>query len=221
MKIAIFYHTRLSGGEPHIDFDHASGIMAEQMDALEKSGLMDATSHMLIGVNGGMADAAAAAMLSPDKATLTAFPEEYRGELPTLYLLRLWAIENPGWAVFYHHTKGAIHLWEPFYANWRRCMERVCVWNWQRCIDDLQRGADSVGAHWLTKERFPGQISTPFWGGNFWWATSDYLATLPEMPRTAVHRTDFYQAETWISTGPRLPRVSTYADHWPGGHCAQ
>lgn len=214
-KIAVFYHCRLSMGQPHIDFGHASAIMAEQMLALKNSGLADAADYMLVGVNGGGADACAAASMAPEKAEVVEYPRTTRGEHPTLHRLQKWLGDHPDWYVMYHHCKGAIHKGEPQYDNWRRRMEKVCVHEWRRAVKDLDSGVDSVGAHWLTPEQFPSLVKSPFWGGNFWWAKASFLATLPPMPETAHTRPEFYFAESWIGLGPRRPSVRDYCPGWP------
>lgn len=216
--IAIFHHSRISGGDPPIQFDWAASILAEQIIAMRDSGLTAAASEIYYGVNGGEADAMAVKAMAPSKAQIIVHPDDARGELPTLNLVWNWARKHPGWIVYYSHSKAATHTGDQMYVNWRRCMERACVHGWKRCVSDLEQGHDMVGAHWLTAERF-ANVGPPFWGGNFWWATAEFLMNLPEMPKTAVTRGDFYQAEVWVSKGPRLPRVRDYAPHWPGHAC--
>ena len=214
-RIAVFYHTRLSGGEPHIDADHAMGIMSEQMLELQRSGLEDAADKILIGVNGGDCDFLAASLLAPEKAELVQHPSHFRGELPTMFIMQKWCKENPDWYVFYHHTKGAIHKGEPLYDLWRRRMQDYGVTNWVRAISDMEAGIDSVGCHWLTPESYPGAVKAPFWGGNFWWCKSAFLNTLPPLRQTAECREQFYDAESWIGWGPRRPSVKDYYPGWP------
>jgi hypothetical protein len=214
-QIAVYYHTRLSGGDPHIDPDHAMGIMAEQMAELRRSGLEEAASRIVVGVNGGDCDFAAAAMMAPGKAELVQHPDHFRGELPTMFLMQKWAKENPDWYVMYHHTKGAIHKNEPLYDVWRHRMQDAVVTNWRRAIKDMDAGIESVGAHWLTPEGWPALVTAPFWGGNFWWAKASFLNTLPQLRQTAMSRAEFYDAESWIGWGPRRPIVKDYCPGWP------
>ena len=214
-EIAVYYHTRLSGIDPHIDHDHAMGIMAEQMAELRRSGLEEAASRIVVGVNGGDCDFVAAAMMAPGKAELVQHPDHFRGELPTMFLMQKWARENPDWYVFYHHTKGAIHKGEPMYDLWRRRMQDNGVTNWKRAVKDLDNGYDSVGIHWLTPEQFGASVAAPYWGGNFWWAKTSFLNTLPQLRQTAITRDQFYDAESWIGWGKRQPKVMDYYPGWP------
>jgi hypothetical protein len=212
--IAYFYHCRLEGGDPPIDFDHAFTLMKEQMDEVYRSGLNDATSKRFIGVNGGDINLFGASHLAPSGSVTHGYDENMRGELPTLRILHDWAKENPSWNVLYFHSKGATHRGDEFYANWRRCMMRHLVTDWEKCVRDLNQ-VESVGCHWLTPERWGSSVKTPFWGGNFWWARSEFIATLPVEKISAECRDDFYLAESWIGRGPRRPSIIDYHPNWP------
>ena len=216
--IAIFYHCKIAGdGIPDADF--ACLVMAEQMHALAESGLAEAATEIHVGVNGDDAQALLALALEPAKSMLHGHGAGARSELPTLAVLRRWL--KPGWLVFYHHTKAVTHPGEKLYENWRNCMERACVWNWRDCVRNLETHYQSVGAHWLTPEVYGSSVKSPFWGGNFWWARSEYLLTLPALKEQADCREDFYLAENWIGSGPKRPLVLDYAPHWPDLHrCA-
>ena len=209
--IAVFYHCLLSSKHRDIPQDYAFNLIANQMDALKQSGLEAAAQEIYIGVNGPANDAMGVACLAPDKATVMHNGEGATTEIPTLNILRDWASANPGWNVLYHHTKGVS---TPNQADgWRRRMENVCVWGWQECLKGLDRGADAAGAHWLTPERYPGSIQSPFFGGTFWWAKTDYINTLPPLPEAKWENR--YEAETWIGKGPRRPRVVDFYPGWP------
>jgi hypothetical protein len=97
-------------------------------------------------------------------------------------------------------------------------MEMYLVWNWKTCRNDINRGMDSCGTHWLTPQQFSSMVSSPFWGGNFWWATAKFLLTLPPLPEPTWNNR--YHAEGWIGIGPKLPRVRDYHAKWPSIACA-
>ncbi len=211
MPIAIFYHCLLTSEHRVIDQDYALALIAAQMDALKASGLEGAARTICIGVNGGSTDLIAVASIAPNKSAVVGHGKGATTEIPTLNILRAFASENPGYAILYHHSKGVS---TPNQADgWRRRMENVNVWGWTSCLQALENGADACGAHWLTPERNPGVIASPFFGGTFWWARSDYINTLPPLPEaTWVNR---YEAETWIGKGPRRPRVVDFYPGWP------
>lgn len=218
--IAIFYHCRLSGGDPPINIDHAISIMSEQMLALKSSGLLDAAEEFYVGVNGGASDAMCAKMIAPEKAVVMEYPAHSKGEQPTLHFMRKWAMNHPDWYVLYQHIKGALHPGNITWQAWRRCMQNVVVNHWQTCVGDLDSGCDTVGAHYMTPEKY-GQhlVSVPYWGGNFWWAKSNFIQTLPPIADTAKERLNFYDAEAWIGRGTRRAVAKDYAPHWPGPGC--
>lgn len=210
-QIAVFYHCLLTSEHRVIDPDYALNLIANQMAALKESGLEEAASTICIGVNGSEADALAVACLSPDKAAVVAHGVRATTEIPTMNILRQWAIEHPNTFVMYHHSKGVS---TPNQADgWRRRMELVSVWGWNECFQALKTGHDIAGAHWLTPEKNPGTIHSPFFGGTFWWAKTNYIATLPPLPEAKWENR--YEAETWIGKGARRPRVRDFYPGWP------
>lgn len=219
MKIAIFYHAILSGGTIPIDTHCACQIMEEQMHALDESGLLDEADEFHIGINGDDDDANTARLFVPcPDAQFHVHGKSATTEIPTMNILRAWLPSHPGWHVLYHHIKGVTQPHNPLYHAWRRCMEKAVVWDWRTCIAELNRGADSCGSHWLTSQRFPGMVATPFWGGTFWWTTEKFLSTLPPLPSATWGNR--HEAENWIGRGPRLPRVRDYHKGWPSMACA-
>lgn len=223
-NLAVFYHCRLGGGTPPIKEEHAIGIMQSQMEALERSGLLDKAKHVVVGSNGDITNFVAASSMAPKQACVINHGTQARSELPTLHLIREWIEDHQDWYVLYHHTKGAGH-WNhgPFFGHqWRKCMERCVVWGWRACVEDLDSGYDVVGAHWISRDKYGarmGPTMTPYFGGNFWWAKASFLLRLPDIPSNAGpatlgHDDDRFIAEKWIGMGPR-PKVMDYAPHWP------
>lgn len=210
--IAIFYHCIFSGGSAPIDTEHACRIVAEQMAALCSSGLAAAAEQFYIGINGRPEDRDLARLFAPAKALYLLHGPNATTEIPTLANLRSWALVHPGYHVLYLHTKGVTHPGEVAYEVWRRRMERAVVTNWRTCISDLESGCDACGSHWLTPEQFPN-VTSPFFGGTFWWAKADYLKTLPQLP--AATWSNRFEAESWIGRGNPKPRVKDYYPGWP------
>jgi|SRR6185369_1105081 len=210
-QVAVYYHSLLSSKERHIDTDYAISLIEVQMIAMKKSGLADSATSIYIGVNGSDTDAMAIACLCPTKATIICHGQGATTEIPTLNVLRSWAIDHPGWYVLYHHSKG---ISTPNQADgWRRRMEHYNVWQWRKCIAALDKGSDACGCHWLTPEQHPGTILTPMFGGNYWWCTSEYAATLPPLPEPIW--ANRYEAESWIGRGPKRPKITDFYPGWP------
>lgn len=210
-NLAVFYHCLFQGVSRPIDTMCALNLMADQMTAIEASGLTKMAAEIHIGVNGDEADADLARMVAPAKAIIVTHGKGATTEIPTLSMLRSWLPEHRDWYVFYWHMKGVTH--PPYNTQWRLGMEQHLVRNWQRCVLDLDSGKDAVGCHWLTPETYPGQVTSPFFGGNFWWSKASYLMTLPPLPPATWGNR--YKAETWIGSGLRRPRVQCYIDGWP------
>ncbi len=209
--ICIIYHCLLTSKERQIDFDYAIGLIEAQMAALKESELAEAASAIYVGVNGSEADALSVSLLCPEKAIIVCHGPGATTEIPTMNLLRSWLACHPDWYVFYHHTKG---ISTPNQADgWRRRMEQHNVWGWRNCVGALDSGHDACGCHWLTPEQNPGSIHTPMFGGTFWWATTQYLSTLPPLPDPVW--ANRYEAESWIGRGPRRPNVRDWCPGWP------
>lgn len=215
-RIAIFYHCRPSGGSPPIQVNHAISVIQEQFSAFARSGLADAAEHFVIGVSGGDEDAALVAMLAPAKATVLHHPEgSGDGEIPTLRALQQWIAGHKDWIVFYLHSKGVCYPGNTTWAAWRRCMEKVVVWNWRECAKDLQDGFDCVGPHWLTPQSHPAIVTSPYFGGNFWAATARHLSRLATLEPKASR----YEGEAWIGRTHQRISVRPYSSHFPGAAC--
>lgn len=205
----------MGGGENQVNRDRVIEIACEQLHDLDASELWDNAASKFICVSGSTYDLLTIGQLisKPDFELIR--NADGVGELPTMKRMQDWCKDNPGHNVLYFHAKGSIHASGSAYDSWRHCMQRACVWNWKQCVHDLEHGCESVGAHWLTPELMPFIGRTAYWGGNFWWATSDFLNTLPPIDINANR----YEAEVWIGRGPRRPRVRDYAPHFPTNGC--
>lgn len=112
--------------------------------------------------------------------------------------------------ILYAHTKSA-HVMSVENCRWREAMTQQLVRRWSDCVPLLEEN-DAVGLHWLTAQEFPGITANdtpfPFFGGNFWWATTRYLRTLPKLGTAGRH-----DAEAWIGLGG--PKVRDLKPGWP------
>jgi hypothetical protein len=214
--LCIFYHCIItSSANREINRDYALNLIADQFSEMKNSGLSEAASAIYVGVNGGADDSALITgmvheLLDPRALVLT-HGKSATTEIHTLNVIRDWVKGHQGWYVLYHHTKGVS---TPNQAdNWRRRMQKHCVTDWRKCVKALDDGAEACGCHWLTPERHGQTIRKPFFGGTFYWAKSDYLKTLPPLP--APTWGNRYEAEMWIGTGPRRPRVVDFHPGWP------
>lgn len=209
--ILVFYHCAISGGPRNIQPDYSLEIVTEQLLLLQTTKLLDAATYVQINVNGTKPDVIAVASILPPNAKIMYIWHGDRAvtEIPTLKLLRERALTTDSY-ILYFHSKGVSTPGKQI--NWRRRMELYLIKNsWAECVLFLTKGYDTVGCHWLTPEQFPAQIKTPFYGGNFWWARSSYIATLPELPPDKWNNR--YEAEHWI--GLNNPTALDLCPGWP------
>lgn len=216
VKIAIFYHCLFFKGTPPEESDSALRIVAEQMQEIQRNGLLSSAAHFSVGINGGPESLLYGSMMFPRHDSMIFHGLDSRNENSTIRMLEEWLPGHPGWAVLYFHAKGCTWPYDDYMrSRWRGCMMRNVVQNWRQCVRDLEAGFDSVGCHWMCPPATPKGHN--IWAGTFWWATSDYLLTLPSiMDRDRIkvsglkHKDSRYESEVWIGNGPRLPRVRDY-----------
>lgn len=200
----------------------AMQIVVEQMEQVKCSGLEDAASEIIIGINGGD-ESVAFHELFPAKATIVHHGLACRNELRTLLILEEWVKSHPDWYVLYFHSKGACHPpGDPMRARWRGCMMRNLISNWQQCVKDLDDGYEAAGCHYMKPPATPP--SQYIFGGNFFWVRSSFLQKIPSImlrDRLKISGIDSlesrFEAEVWIGNGPRPPKVRDYHPNWDPG----
>lgn len=218
MNIAVWYHIALT---PPIDRQAGLTLFREQMSLLKTSGLAASSAHTVIGVNGTNQDVKDLNGFAHGSIILH---ENCRSELPTLYALQKWLPGHEDWYVCYWHAKGVTHPGNEAYFRWRKCMELAVIVNHKRCLNDLDRGYQTVGCHWIDRTKYPHENDPPtpgwnfgghIWGGNFFWAKASYLLTLPPLPQNSTCRAEDFLAEIWPGSGFSQPIAFDYAPHWP------
>jgi len=202
--LALFYHV-----PAHLNPEFCQKLVADQLRHMAKSGLTEHLDQMLIGVNGVESECKWLQNLVPTKAELFYNEKEDwpAGEVPTLRYLREWLQAFPKHLVCYLHTKGLSHPpgsgGYQHRHDWRMRMEDVVIGRWRECVNHLENGHDTAGQWWNVA--FNGS----YWAGNFWWATGEYLATLPYIGTRGHNDGGRYEAELWIGRGPNAPRIAS------------
>jgi len=221
-RIAIFYHGLFFTGSPPELNANAMHVVCEQMDMLHMSGLLNEADKFVVGLNGGVETGNIANLLIPSKAEVVLHGLQSKSENLTLVLLENWLKtipEGEEWYVLYFHAKGATHKPnDEMRGPWRTCMMHHLITNWRQCVSDLH-GVESVGCHWCVPPRTPA--TQYYWAGNFWWARSSFLKTLPsiyERQRIKDSGIDSlesrYESEVLIGNGPRRPTIKDYCPDW-------
>ena len=188
--------------------------MPEQLGALQDSGLYEAADRIFFGVVGGVP------INLPSKfEKLFHHPDIRLAELPTLNALRKRAL-NETFNALYMHTKGVAYIekgnTKEIVTFWRKYMEYFCIGKWEECVEALWE-FDAAGCEFIST----GQ---PHFSGNFWWARSRYLRTLPlveEITLPEEHSTHTrMKAELWVGSNPKL-RVKELFHHGLNSYCVE
>lgn len=177
-----FYHVYAGGNwqEP----------VQEHLQALKESGLADILDHFYVGYVGSDEQIKEAEKLIASEIDAVTINKSKTGwEQETMGKITQYLGDNP---VLYAHTKGSS---DPSAINiaWRRSMTKECVIKWERAMGALSQH-DAVGCHWVQSADLKW-----FFGGTFWWATPDYLRTLP-----VIRNENRWQAEHWIGLNPSV-----------------
>lgn len=192
MRATHFYHVFADGlyNEP----------MTEHVEALKQSGLLENLDSVKVGLVGAKENRERARKLLPEHEVVA---EAVTGwEQVTLEKLHEWSSDNEG-AVFYAHTKGAWSKSE-LARQWRTSMTHDTVTRWRECVAALETH-DAAGPYWLKSKEPEHADHEYFFAGNYWWARTQYVRTLPP-----VKNYNRYQAEGWI--GLKQPTVENMRD---------
>lgn len=147
-------------------------------------------------------------------------------EFPALEALIKLANNTDNFYALYIHSKGSGNCREnvsnywPLITSykdlryssdtWRAFMSYYCISHWKMAIKKLHCGYDTYGVHFVPMGKHR------FYGGNFWWAKSEYIKTLPPIQDT--EKKDRYRAETWLLSNNNvkyynacsIPKIATY-----------
>lgn len=185
-------------------------IAIEQLNRLQKSGLLDATSKLHVVVLG-----------NATLPFLTQPPSTCALAIKTFSNLQLFERTCLNWMrevaeksteddlVWYIHTKGVTSWTKPQYPyceKWRRLMESVVIDKWRQCRSTIERGIDNVGILFR-------KLPWPHFSGNFWWSHVHHVRKLPFLSVDDKYlavaaqgrnqaSSDYYEPERWICAAP-------------------
>lgn len=145
----------------------------------------------------------------PDGWLDVAVYQDQGHEQECLDAIRRYAFRYPEHAILYCHSKGATLHDDPLHVTeWRRCMTRSVLLRWRDKIEMLSL-CDAIGPHLLKPQDYPGEVESPFFGGNFWWANAAFLAKCKPCDRTTR-----YEAEQWLGVNG-AEMMSLTGHGWP------
>lgn len=171
-------------------------VLKQLTDALQESMLMDNTTLFIVHAVGGNLQVTDLPIGMRGNLYLTSEPDETVFEFPTLSLLQQTAT-TMRCNVYYIHTKDVTKP-NPTNSQWRDILTYLTIKMWVYNLARLHT-SDAVGSI-LRKERY--------YAGNFWWARSEYIQTLPQI-RTLDSRNRIL-AERWIGLNPDGKLTSIY-----------
>lgn len=121
------------------------------------------------------------------------------GEFFTLDLLKTFSDSvEKNHKILYLHTKGVTTPDNPYIDDWRKYMTYFNVNQYEKCLYSLNQ-YDSCGVDLVSEPAL-------HYSGNFWWANSDYIKTLPSIaqisdPNSEQKATLRHNGEFWIGMG--------------------
>ena len=183
-RLTHFFHVYADG--------NFSTPIREHFGEVKASGLFEELDSVRVGIVGSEANRARVLTLFEELGV----PAMVVGTAPTgweqvtLTKLHTFAKKDDGF-IFYAHTKGAWSS-DSMAHPWRQSMIRHTVARWRECVDALQV-VDTAGPFWLESRAPEHKNHKHFFGGNFWWAQSAYVAKL-----RPVGVSSRYDAEGWI-----------------------
>ena len=208
-------------GWMHVACMHGGNLIASELHGqLEQSGLLDKTHNVFVSMVGD----------SRQRAELREYlfgrhgdtyrivhdsPDISEYEWPALK--HMWALsQEEDFLGYYLHTKGASNCRpdvspaiQQNIRNWRYCMSHFVVNKHSSCISALNSGSvDACGPLYnpCLNEGMPG-----IFAGNFWWATSPHLKTLPDPVVVAgPPGSNRMGAESWVCGRADGRYLSTY-----------
>jgi hypothetical protein len=139
-------------------------------------------------------------------------------EFPTLRLLQEQSYKfNERTVIGYMHSKGVSKTKEnssPDQINhvdiWRENMMKSNIDNWSNILFSLSV-SDVCGWHWVENIHFMANLfnvdirnSKGYFEGNFWWSTSDFIKTLPDLNK--INQFNRWEAEMWIGKSNQSDR---------------
>jgi hypothetical protein len=190
MKIVGFLHVA--------KLNHWRDVFRSQLGKLRRFGLYDATAVIHVTVLGTDDDGD---LVNDPKFVLHRLDDISAYEFPTLERLYRVSTEEDC-LLWYMHGKGVSHpLERERMEDWREFMEYFAIERYPLCLRALEV-SDLCGVNWTTRR-------APHFSGNFWWARSDYIRTLPS-PAT-LDQSDRWQAEWWVGSNPSA-RVVCFSD---------
>jgi hypothetical protein len=133
--------------------------------------------------------------------------QEFKNEPDTLnFMLKKAKEYSTNTPMLYLHTKGLSYTHPIIKRNveaWVRYLDLFVINKWEECVKALEEN-DAAGGLYVYQD--PKHFS-----GNFWWANSDYLKTLPRLNSHNINQ--YNRGEFWILSN--TDKVYSVQDNTP------
>ena len=200
----IFFHVYLKSGY--------SRILLDKFKKIRLSGLYEKTNKIyltLFGDDLGLHSEFLNELkeVYPKIEYVVITNQEFLNEPDTLnFMLKKASEYDTNTAMLYLHTKGVSYA-NPYIKKnidaWVRYLDLYVIKQWEECVKALEEN-DAAGGLYVYQD--PKHFS-----GNFWWANSDYIKTLPKINHYNVAKLN--RGEFWILSG--TDKVYSVQDNTP------
>jgi hypothetical protein len=195
-NIKLFYHTYL--------INNYKDIIAEQLTNVFYSNLYKNCQEFHIGVVGREEEKKWILNLVKEYSKIKIHFFDNGDEKDTLKLIL--SLTQPKDYILYFHTKGITRN-SISYSSWRRLMEYKVINEWNKCIEEIDKGYDCVGPLYR-EDTFLGYF--PHFSGGFWWTKHEHILTLNHsyLDENYIHKR--MGAEFWIGSNPNSKKKCLY-----------
>ena len=182
-------------------------ISLELINHIHNSGLLSICNELNICITG---DGEFSQPFDDNKIKIYRLGGTHQYEFPTLQMIEDCVSNDDDTKILYLNTLGVTGD-SIFKKSWRKYLSYFNIINFNECVKALDYGFDTCGVDWRTDP-------LPHYSGNFWWANSKYLKTLPKIqtlnkensPRVLTLR---HNAEMYIGMNPDVkPRILHQSD---------
>jgi len=200
----IFFHVYLKSGYTH--------ILLNKFKKLKASGLYEKTNKIYLPLFGDDFDSHSEFLnelkdVYPKIEYSLITNQEFKNEPDTLnFMLKKAKEYSTNTPMLYLHTKGLSYTHPIIKRNveaWVRYLDLFVINKWEECVKALEEN-DAAGGLYVYQD--PKHFS-----GNFWWANSDYLKTLPRLNSHNINQ--YNRGEFWILSN--TDKVYSVQDNTP------
>ena len=187
----IFFHVYLKSGY--------SRILLDKFKKFQKSGLYEKANKIyltLFGDDIGLHSEFLNELkeVYPKIEYAVILNQEFNNEADTLnFMLKKASEYESDTPMLYLHTKGVSYA-NPFIKKnidaWVRYLDLYVIKKWEECVKAVETN-DAAGPFYTG-----GNCLGQHFQGNFWWANSSYLKTLPKIDRQNYNK--YNRGEFWV-----------------------